>query len=102
VLLVLVSNPLELRVLVTFCHQIIYRHFHNLSSSLPPKTLAHICAWSLSEYSIDLSNNLFQSLVYKVFVLLLKKERGRKKKRKKIEEIPVVQKNLVEKESSCC
>jgi hypothetical protein len=64
--------------------------------------LAHICAWSLSEYSIDLSNNLFQSLVYKVFVLLLKKERGRKKKRKKIEEIPVVQKNLVEKESSCC
>jgi hypothetical protein len=49
--------------------------------SLPPKTLAHICAWGCSTYSIDLRILLFQSLVYKVFVLLLKK-RERKKEQK--------------------
>jgi hypothetical protein len=66
---------------------------------LPPKPLAHICAWGCSTYSIDLRIILFQSLVYKVFVLLLKKkERGRKNK--KTEEVPAVQKNLTaEKES---
>jgi hypothetical protein len=64
--------------------------------------LAHICAWSLSEYSIDLSNNLFQSLVYKVFVLLLKKRERKKEEKEKNRRIHVVQKNLVEKESSCC
>jgi hypothetical protein len=50
---------------------------------LPPKTWAHICAWDSSKYSIELRILLFQSLVYKVFVLLLKKERERKNKKKK-------------------
>jgi hypothetical protein len=59
--------------------------------------LAHICAWGCSKYSIDLRIILFQSLVYKVFVLLLKKERKKEQKKK----VPVVQKNLAaEKESS--
>jgi hypothetical protein len=59
--------------------------------------LAHICAWGCSKYSIDLRIILFQSLVYKVFVLLLKKERKKEQNKK----VPVVQKNLAaEKESS--
>jgi hypothetical protein len=35
-------------------------------------------------------------------VLLLKKERGRKKEQKKIEEVPAVQKNLAAEKESCC
>jgi hypothetical protein len=62
---------------------------------LPPKTLAHICAWGYSKYSIDLRIILFQSLMYKVFVLLLKKERERKNKRKKTKEVHVVQKKIL-------
>jgi hypothetical protein len=60
---------------------------------LPPKTLAHICAWGCSKYSIDLRIILFQSLVYKVFVLLLKKERERKNKKAK--EVPVLQRKFL-------
>jgi hypothetical protein len=44
--------------------------------------LAHICAWGCSKYSIDLRIILFQNLVYKVFVFLLKKKRERKNKTK--------------------
>jgi hypothetical protein len=58
--------------------------------------LAHICAWGCSEYSIDLSINLFQSLVYKVFVLLLKKRERKKEQKKKTEEVPAIQKK------TCC
>jgi hypothetical protein len=61
---------------------------------LPPKTLAHICAWGCSKYSIDLRMLLFQSLVYKVFVLLLKRERERKNKEKR-KEVPAVQKKVL-------
>jgi hypothetical protein len=53
--------------------------------------LAYICAWGCSKYSIDLRIILFQSLVYKVFVLLLKKERDKERIKK---EVPAVQKNL--------
>jgi hypothetical protein len=61
--------------------------------------LAHIFAWGCSKYSIDLRIILFQSLVYKVIVLLLKKER----EKERTKEVPTVQKNLAdEKESSCC
>jgi hypothetical protein len=63
---------------------------------LPPKKLAHICAWGCSKYSIDLRIFLFQSLVYKVFVLVLKRERERKnKKEKKRKEVPAVKKILL-------
>jgi hypothetical protein len=55
--------------------------------------LAHICAWACSKYSIDLSINLFQSLVYKVFVLLLKeREREEERTKEKTEEFPAIQK----------
>jgi uncharacterized membrane protein len=67
--------------------------------------LAHICAWGCSEYSIVLSINLFQSLVYKVLCVAAekKRERKRKNKRKKMKEVPAIQKKLAaEKESSCC
>jgi hypothetical protein len=56
--------------------------------------LAHICAWGCSEYSIDLSINLFQSPVYKVFVLLLKK-REEESTKEKMEEVPATKK-------TCC
>jgi hypothetical protein len=87
-----------------FCHQNFCCHFHNWSSLLSPKTLAHICAWRCSEYSIDLSINLFQSLVYKVFVLLLKKKREEERtKEKKWKKFLLFKKKLAAgKESSCC
>jgi hypothetical protein len=79
-LLVLVSNPLEFWVLVTFCHQNCICHFHNWSSLLPPKTLAHICAYGCSKYSIDLMILLFHSLIQGLCVVTEKK-RERKNKR---------------------
>jgi hypothetical protein len=57
--------------------------------------LAHICAWACSKYSIDLSINLFQSLVYKVFVLLLKKREKKKEQKKK-------RKNFLLFKKTCC
>jgi hypothetical protein len=83
VLLVLVFNPFQFLVLFMFCHQNFCYHFHNWLSLLPPKILTHICAWGCSKYSIDLRFILFQSLVYKVFVLLLEKEKERTKEKNK-------------------
>jgi hypothetical protein len=62
---------------------------------LPPKKLAHICAWGCSKYSIDLRIFLFQSLVYKVFVLVLKREREKERTKKKRKEVPAVKKILL-------
>jgi hypothetical protein len=63
VLLVLVSNPLEFQVLITFCHQIFFSATFKIDHpTLPLKPLAHICAWGCSTYSIDLRILLFQSL----------------------------------------
>jgi hypothetical protein len=66
-----------------FVTKIVFATFIIDHPPLQPKTLAHICAWGCSKYSIDLRILLLQSLVYKVFVLLLKKERKKEQKKQK-------------------
>jgi hypothetical protein len=78
VVLVLVSNPLEFRVLVMFCHQIFFATFIIYHTRCHPKLCSQVC----SKCSIDLRINLLQSLVQGLCVAAEKRETEGTKKTK--------------------